>query len=377
MNFDFSEDTGAMREEVRRILRDRFPRGAVRQAVDAGARFDREFWAMLGEMGWLGVAIPERFGGSELGYEALCMIAEEVGAALPPVPFLSTIFAGEALTLFGSEAQRAKWLPRLASGEAIGCLALAGDDAVKLPVVDGDIADIAVVSRSDGLYLVKLEGTAREKIETLDLIRTSVRLTLPAAMERLEGADVPRLLDRLAILVAFEQVGGTQAALDMAVGYAQERYAFGRAIASFQAIKHKLAEIYVALELARSNAYYGAWALEDEEDAARRRQRRADRREQGVQPGGAGEYPCRMAGWASPGRADCHLYYRRARELALNLGSAPLLARPADRSSRRGGGCMMDFGDTPEEAAFRAEARAFLDAHMKLKAKGAPMSRGR
>jgi acyl-CoA dehydrogenase len=321
MNFDFSEDTGAMREEVRRILRDRFPRGAVRQAVDAGARFDREFWAMLGEMGWLGVAIPERFGGSELGYEALCMIAEEVGAALPPVPFLSTIFAGEALTLFGSEAQRAKWLPRLASGEAIGCLALAGDDAVKLPVVDGDIADIAVVSRSDGLYLVKLEGTAREKIETLDLIRTSVRLTLPAAMERLEGADVPRLLDRLAILVAFEQVGGTQAALDMAVGYAQERYAFGRAIASFQAIKHKLAEIYVALELARSNAYYGAYALEDEADlpvaasAARIAASKAFSlaAQENIQTHGGMGFT-----WES----DCHLYYRRARELALNLGSA-------------------------------------------------------
>jgi alkylation response protein AidB-like acyl-CoA dehydrogenase len=323
MNFDFSEDTGAMRDEVRRILRDRFPPGAVRQAVDAGMRFDREFWAMLGEMGWLGVAIPEAFGGSELGYEALCMISEEVGGALPPVPFLSTIFAGEALTLFGSDAQKAKWLPKLAGGEVIGCLALAGSDRVKLPVVDGDVADIAILVAGTDLYLVELDqpGVTREPIEALDVVRTSVRLTLSDAVaEKLEGADAARLLDRIAILVAFEQVGGTRAALDMAVAYAQERYAFGRAIASFQAIKHKLADIYVALELARSNAYYGAYALENEADlpvaaaAARIAATKAFSlaAQENIQTHGGMGFT-----WES----DCHLYYRRARELAVELGS--------------------------------------------------------
>ena len=280
MNFDFSDDVTVMREEVRRVLRDRFPRGAVRQAVDEGRRFDRDFWHELGAMGWLGVAIPEAYGGAGLGHEALCMIAEEVGAALAPVPFASSVCqASEALLLFGSEAQKAKWLPSLASGEVIGCLALAegpgepcglqatGSNGVKWPVADGDIADIAIVAGGQGLWLVELggPGVEREPVETLDIVRGSIRLDLRnAAAEKLESADLPRLLDRLAILAAFEAVGGAQAALDMAVDYAKERYAFGRPIASFQAIKHKLADIYVAIELARSNAYYGAWALDNE-----------------------------------------------------------------------------------------------------------------
>ena len=326
MNFDFSENTGAMREEVRRILRDRFPRGEVRQAVDAGRRYDRDFWAMLGAFGWLGVAIPERFGGSELGYEALCMIAEEVGTALPPVPFLSSICVGEALTLFGSDAQREKWLPRLASGESIGCLALAGGDmldGVKLPVVDGDIADIAIVAAGGDLYLVELDqpGVTREKIEALDVVRTSIKLTLnDAVTEKLQGADLPRLLDRIAILTAFEQVGGAQAALDMAVGHARERYAFGRAIASFQAIKHKLADVYVALELARSNAYYGAYALENEADlpVAASTARLAATKAFSL---AAQENIQTHGGMGFTWESDCHLYYRRARELAVNPGS--------------------------------------------------------
>ncbi|MDF7774775.1 acyl-CoA/acyl-ACP dehydrogenase [Sphingomonas sp. AOB5] len=317
MNFDFSEDVGAMREEVRRILSDKFPRGEVRQAVDAGRRFDRDFWALLGEMGWLGVAIPEEHGGSALGYEALCMIAEEVGAALPPVPFISTILAAEALTLFGSDAQRAKWLPRLATGEAVGCLALAGE----LPVVDGDIADIAIVARDGDLWLVELDqpGVVREPIEALDAVRTSVRLTFTAA-EKLSG-DLSRFLDRAAILVAFEQVGGTRAALDMAVGYAQERYAFGRAIASFQAIKHKLADIYVALELARSNAYYGAYALEDEADlpVAASAARLAASEAYSL---AAKENIHTHGGMGFTWESDCHLHYRRARELAVGLHSS-------------------------------------------------------
>jgi acyl-CoA dehydrogenase len=347
MNFDFSEDVTLMREEVRRMLRDTFPRGSVRQAVDAGAPFDRAFWASIGEMGWLGVAIPERFGGSGLGYEALCMIAEEIGAALAPVPFASSIQqAAEAILLFGNDAQRKRWLPGLASGATIGCFALAegpgdpreaglatsfaaGLTGTKLPVIDGDIADLCVVVARDGLWVVELDqpGIKREPLEALDLVRHSIRLTLDnAKAERLDGAqgwpDVQRLLDRTAILTAFEQVGGAQAALDMAVQFAKERYAFGRSIASFQAIKHKLADIYVALELARSNAWYGAWALENNASelpiaAAAARLAAIDAfslaAKENIQVHGGMGFT-----WES----DCHLYYRRARELALVAGSA-------------------------------------------------------
>jgi acyl-CoA dehydrogenase len=320
MNFDFSEDVTAMRDEVRRVLGDRFPRGAVRQVVDTGARFDREFWSLLAAMGWLGIAIPERFGGAELGHDALCMIAEEVGAALPPVPILSTIAASEAILLFGDDDQRERWLPRLASGEIIGCLALDGGNP---PVVDGDIADIAVIATPGSLDIVALDqpGVTRETVDTLDIVHGAARIMLQdVIVEELSGADVPQLLDRVGILVAFEQVGGAQAALDMAVDYARERYAFGRPIASFQAIKHKLADIYVALELARSNAYFGAWALESGENlpvaaaAARLAATEAfslAARENIQTHGGMGFT------WES----DCHLYYRRARMLATQPGT--------------------------------------------------------
>ena len=335
MNFDFSEDVKTMREEVRRVLRDRYPRGEVRRAVDAGARFDRDFWRLLGDMGWLGVAVPERFGGAELGHEALCMIVEEVGAALPPVPFMASVGAAEALLAFGSEAQCARWLPGLACGETIGCVApgepLASSIAAtggrltgeKLPVIDGDIADIAVVMATDGLYLVELTapGVARRAIETLDLVRSGIRLTLEdAPAEKLAGGDAAQLLDRLAVLAAFEAVGGAQAALDMAVGHAQERYAFGRPIGSFQAIKHKLADVYVATELARSNAYYGAWALAHEAAlpvaAAAARLGASEAftlaAKENIQVHGGMGFT-----WES----DCHLYYRRARALAVDLGA--------------------------------------------------------
>ncbi|MBO9499060.1 MAG: acyl-CoA/acyl-ACP dehydrogenase [Novosphingobium sp.] len=338
MNFDFSEDVEAMRSEVRRMLDDRYPAGAVRQAVDRGERFDRSFWALAGEMGLIGAAIPEAHGGAGLGHEALCMIAEEIGASLAPVPFASSVYlAAEAIALFGSEDQKVKWLPGLASGALIGCFALAegpGDPreaglgpfgSVKWPVVDGDIADIAVVAASDGLWVVELDQAGREPIETLDAVRASVKLVLrDVAGEKLQTNGWPaiaRLLDRAAILTAFEQVGGTRAALDMAVGYARERYAFGRAIASFQAIKHKLADIYVALELARSNAYYGAWALENEADlpAAAAAARLAASEAYTL---AARENIQTHGGMGFTWESDCHLHYRRARETALALGSS-------------------------------------------------------
>lgn len=338
MNFDFSEDVEAMRGEVRRMLDDAVPRGAVRLAVDRGERFDRDFWATIAENGWLGIAIDEAYGGVGFGHEALCMIAEEIGAALAPVPFSSSILlAAEALSLFGTPEQKAKWLPGLASGAVIGCLALAegpGDPreaglspfgADKWPVADGDAADIAIVAASDGLWLVELDqpGVTREAIASLDLVRGAVRLRFAGARaEKLaEGwSAIERLLDRAAILTAFEQIGGARAALDMAVEFAKERYAFGRAIGSFQAIKHKLADIYVALELARSNAYYGIWALDHEEAlpvaaaAARLAASKAMllAAQENIQVNGGMGFT-----WES----DCHLYYRRARELSLALGS--------------------------------------------------------
>jgi alkylation response protein AidB-like acyl-CoA dehydrogenase len=191
-----------------------------------------------------------------------------------------------------------------------------------------------VVARDDGgetaLFLADLaaDGVSRRKLTTVDPSRDHARIDFAgAAAERLGARTgwplVQRLLERAAILVAFEQVGGAQAALEMARDYALERYAFGRPIGSFQAIKHKLADVYVAIELARSNAYYGAWALSA--DAAELPLAAATARVSATEAFhlASKENIQTHGGIGFTWDVDCHLHYRRSKQLALALGSAP------------------------------------------------------
>ncbi|MBP7334356.1 acyl-CoA dehydrogenase family protein [Niveispirillum sp.] len=353
MNFDFSDDVTAMRREVQAFLADRLPVGAVRQFLENGPAVDGALWAEMAAMGWLGLTIPEEYGGSGLGHEALCMLAEEVGAFLPPVPFASTLYlAAEALLGFGSDAQKAAWLPRLADGSVTGAFALAegagepGADGIralveqgrlsgsKAPVFDLDGAGLLIVAARDaagqvGLYLIDpaAPGMERRKLRTLDLAHGAWSAEFhDVAAEPLPGAvgwpAIARLLDRAAVLFAFEQVGGGRAALEMATSFAMDRFAFGRPIASMQAIKHKLADIYVAVELARSNAYFGAWALH--EDAAELPRAAASARIAAIDAYqlAARENIQTHGGMGFTWEADCHLHYRRAATLAGIIGGA-------------------------------------------------------
>jgi alkylation response protein AidB-like acyl-CoA dehydrogenase len=304
----------------------------------------------MARLGWLGAAIPEQYGGAGLSRLELCVLAEEMGRGLAAVPFASTIyFAAEALMLAGSDAQKAKWLPKIASGEAIGCFAISegpGEptpagiavafdgttlNGVKIPVTDGDIADFAIVLAKEGsgvsLALVELAAVERAPVKTLDPTRGHARLAFKkAGAERLgapgQGWDLSEaLFDRAAVLLAFEQIGGAQACLEMAMDYAKNRYAFSRPIGSFQGIKHKLADMYVAIEVARSNAYYGAWALSTEAAelplaAAAARVAASDAyylaSKENVQTHG---------GIGFTWEVDCHLFYRRAKLLAVQAGA--------------------------------------------------------
>ena len=281
VNFDFSPDQRSLREQARKFLAEHASSTCVRRILEGAAPYDAELWRGMAEMGWMGTAIPETHGGAGFGYLELCVLAEELGRSLAPTPFSSTIYlASEALLLAGSPAQQKRWLPRIAQGQAIGCFALAEGPQVatpgnittrvdggrvsgtKIPVTDGDVADFAIVVAGEadvgraGLFLVDLTGpgVTRTSITTVDPTRSHARLTFDGAAADPFGAPgtgwplVERLLDRAAVLVAFEQLGGAQAALDMARAYALGRFAFGRQIASFQAIKHKLADMYVAVE---------------------------------------------------------------------------------------------------------------------------------
>lgn len=353
MDFDYSDDQKFLKEEARKFLAGNCDVGVVRGVLDNADRsFDEKLWKGVAEQGWLGASIPEAHGGLGLGRVELCAIAEELGRAVAPIPFASTVyFLAEGVMAFGSEAQKASILPRIAAGELIGCLATSEGpgvvgpatlqcrveggklSGVKIPVTDGDVADIALVLASEGgrpgLFLVDLTGAgvSRETLKSLDPTRSVAKIVFDgAAAERIGDAGagfevVQSIMDRAAVLLAFEQLGGADRCLEMAKEYALGRYAFGRVIAGYQAIKHKLADMYVKNEVARSNAYYGAWALNDDAPelpiaAAAARIAASDAfwfaSKENIQVHG---------GMGFTWDVDCHLFYRRSRQLSLVAGA--------------------------------------------------------
>jgi alkylation response protein AidB-like acyl-CoA dehydrogenase len=352
MNFDFPDELKQLRDEARRFLTERCPTSVTRRILEGPEPYDRPLWQAMAEMGWTGAAIPEEFGGAGLGHLAVCVLAEELGHAVAPVPFASSVYlATEAILRFGSDAQKQQYLPKLAAGEIIGTLAMAERpgpadptkltaslsdgklSGTKLAVPDGDVADFAVVAvraeRGPSLVIADLTGlgVSRETITTIDPTRSHARIVFDATpAEALPGSESPdsvrHLLDRAAVMLAFEQVGCAQAALEMARDYARERFAFGRPIGSFQAIKHKLADIYIAVELARSNAYYGAWALST--DAAELPIAASVARISACDAGwlASKENIQTHGGMGFTWQMDCQFYYRRAKLHAMALGGA-------------------------------------------------------
>ncbi len=352
MDFDFSPDQQQLKDQARRFLAGQCDRTAVRAVLDGPQSHDAHLWQGLADQGYLGAAIPEAYGGLGASHLELCVVAEELGRAVAPVPFSSSIgLTAELLLIAGTEAQKQRWLPALASGKTIGTLALAERpgrttaatiqttaakgqlNGTKLPVADGDIAHLGVVAARDAtgavsLYLVDLNasGVTREVLPSIDPTRSQARITFNNAEAEPLGAAgqglaiVDAAFDRAAVLIAFEQVGGADAALQAACDYAQERFAFGRPIGSLQAIKHMLADMYVSATLARSNAYYGAWALSTA--SSELPQAAAAARVSATQ---AYQHCSRNniqvhGGMGFTWEFDCHLHYRRANLLALALG---------------------------------------------------------
>ncbi|WP_439816252.1 acyl-CoA dehydrogenase family protein [Zavarzinia sp. CC-PAN008] len=358
MNFDFSDDQKLLRDQVRRMLDERCPTSEVRRILEGPEPYSKAVWQQLAELGAIGVAIPEEYGGTGLGYLELCLIAEELGRALAPVPMASSIYqAAEALLQAGTAEQKSAWLPKLADGSVIGTYAATEPktalrperlgttfngttiSGTKSPVADGSTAGIALVlakdsgagAVGDGVTLVLVDlsakGVARKTIATLDPTRDHATLTFDGAPAQVVGtrgdgwALHKRLTDRAAILLAFEQVGGADRALEIGRDYAMTRYAFGRLIGSYQAIKHKLVEIYAKNVLARSHCFYGAWALStDAVDlplaAAAARSAATDAFSHAAQ-----EMTQTHGGIGFTWEHDAHLFYRRARLTALSLGT--------------------------------------------------------
>jgi alkylation response protein AidB-like acyl-CoA dehydrogenase len=302
VNFAFSEEQEELRKAIRRFLEDKSPETEVRRLMDTTEGLDPAVWKQMSEqLGLLGLIIPEEFGGSGYTYVELTVVLEEMGRALLCAPYFSTVaLATNLLLVCGDDAAKKDYLPGIADGSKIATVALAeasgrwdeggvtvsaegsGDSwtitGEKLYVLDGHTADVILVAaRTDaGVSVFAVakgaSGFAATPLSTMDQTRKQAKLTFESTQARLVGTDgegwaaISKMLDLAAVALAAEQVGGAQRVLEMSVDYAKVRVQFGRPIGSFQAIKHKCADMLLEVESAKSAAYYAGWAAAEDND---------------------------------------------------------------------------------------------------------------
>ena len=302
MNFAFSEEQEELRKTVRSFLDQKSPETEVRRLMETDEGYDPAVWKQMGEqLGLQGLIVPEEFGGSGYSYVELGIVLEEMGRALLCAPYFSTVvLAANTLIHSGDESAKADYLPGIASGDTIATLAFTepsgkwdeagitlpatkkGDDwtlsGTKSFVLDGATASLILVAArtGKGVSLFGVEGDAsgltRTALSTMDQTRKQAKLEFNGTPARLIGTEgdgwktLSTVLDLAAVALAAEQVGGAQKVLDMSVEYAKVRIQFGRPIGSFQAIKHKCADMLLEVESAKSAAYYGMWCASEMND---------------------------------------------------------------------------------------------------------------
>jgi alkylation response protein AidB-like acyl-CoA dehydrogenase len=302
VNFAFSEEQEELRKVVRQFLESKSPETAVREQMETEQGYDPAVWSQMGDqLGLQGLVIPEEFGGSGYGFIELVVVLEEMGRRLLCAPYFSSIvLAGQTLLHSGDDAAKKELLPGIASGETIATLAFtepngkwdesgitatatkSGDkwtlDGTKMFVLDGHTAGLIIVAaktdKGVSLFTVTADasGLTRTALSTMDQTRKQAKLEFsgtPAALLGTEGEGwsvLERVLDLAAVALAAEQVGGAQFVLEMAVQYAKDRVQFGRPIGSFQAIKHKCADMLLEVESAKSAAYYAGWCASELND---------------------------------------------------------------------------------------------------------------
>jgi alkylation response protein AidB-like acyl-CoA dehydrogenase len=302
MNFAFTEEQEELRNFVRSFMEDKSSETAVREQMETEAGYDRAVWSQMAEqMGLQAIHIPEEYGGQGYGYVELGIVLEEMGRALLCAPFFSSVvLAANTLLQSGDEAAKQAHLPGIASGETIATLAFtepsgkwdeagitmeataSGDgytlSGTKSFVLDGHTANLIIVAArtAAGVSLFAVDGDAsgltRTALSTMDQTRKQAKLDFDNTPATLIGTDgggwdvLSTVLDLAAVGLAAEQVGGAQFVLEMAVQYAKDRVQFGRPIGSFQAIKHKCADMLLEVESAKSAAYYGLWCASEMND---------------------------------------------------------------------------------------------------------------
>ncbi len=299
MNFAFTEEQEELRKTVRAFLDSKSPETAVRTQMETEQGYDKAVWDQMGsQMGLMGLHIPEDFGGMGFTYVELGVVLEEMGRALVCAPYFSTVvLAANTLLQSGDDAAKKKYLPGIAAGETIATLASTEPsgkwdeagitmaakgsgskftlDGTKMFVIDGHTASLILVAArtGKGVSLFAVDGNAkgltRTALSTMDQTRKQAKLEFKGVEAELIGTEgkgwdvLSKVFDLAAVALAAEQVGGAQKVLDMAVEYAKVRVQFGRPIGSFQAIKHKCADMLLEVESAKSAAYYGMWCASE------------------------------------------------------------------------------------------------------------------
>jgi len=297
MSVGYSAEHDELRQVVRQFLGERSPSHEVRRLMEAGESRDDQAWSLLaGQLGLTGIAVPERYGGAGYGPVELGIVLEEMGGALLVAPYFATVaLAGQLLAASGDEDAMARWLPGIADGSLTGALAVAEDSGswdlaevaataepagdrwavtgTKLFVIDGHTADLLLVVAhapdGPGVFAIEpdTEGTERERLDSLDLTRAIAAVTLHGAQATRVGAGrdgvawLGEVRDLVLAALAAEQLGGAARCLDMSVDYAKLREQFGRPIGTFQAIKHKCANLLVEVECGRSAVYHASEAV--------------------------------------------------------------------------------------------------------------------
>ena len=279
MEFALTDEQRALQDAVRSYLRDRFGPTQVRAVYEdpEGDGLPADLWKAIGEQGWLAVLVPEEHDGIGLGLLDASVIAREFGAMTTPGPWISTVLAAEAIRLAGSADQQKSWLPRLAAGEVKAAVALHRPGSSPVPanapglgeplqlVEYAGEADLLVVAAEDGLHLLEKGAFTATRCDALDRTTRLFTVEVTGSGERLENSSpevLQQLLDRAAVLVASDLVGIARKALTETVEYDKTRVQFGKPVGSFQAIKHDLADLHVAVTMAEHAATYAAYAVD-------------------------------------------------------------------------------------------------------------------
>ena len=354
----FTVEQDALRASARRLLEDKSPSSAVRILAESTTGFDPAMWAQMADLGWTGIAIPEEFGGAGYGFFELSVLLEEMGRVLLPSPFFATTMLGAgAIVNAASQEQKKRLLPEIARGELRATLAFveergswdAGAVALnasrtgdryllsgsKWYVIDGASAQILVVAARTGgddvgLFIVRPDaaGVSCHAMHTLDMTRKQAKIDFDNVEAELLGDAaggrdaLTRTLLCAAVGLSAEMVGGAQRCLEMATDYAKARIQFGRAIGSFQAIKHKCANMLTDVEMARSAAFYAAWAATEAPDELAVATSIAKAKCSDVFSRVAAENIQIHGGIGFTWEHDAHLYLRRAKSSEIYLGDS-------------------------------------------------------